>query len=47
MNPGGIIITHDYGWAAGVDQAFAEFFADKPEEPIELIGYQAMVVKLS
>jgi O-methyltransferase len=47
MNPGGIIITHDYACAAGVDQAFAEFFADKPEKPIELIGYQAMVVKLS
>jgi predicted O-methyltransferase YrrM len=47
LNPGGIIITHDYSWAAGVDQAFSEFFADKLEKPIELIGYQAMVVKLS
>lgn len=47
LNPGGIIITHDYSWAAGVDQAFSEFFKDKPEKPIELIGYQAMIVKLS
>jgi O-methyltransferase len=47
LNPGGIIITHDYSWAAGVDRAFSEFFTDKPEKPIETIGYQAMVVKLS
>jgi Macrocin-O-methyltransferase (TylF). len=47
LNPGGIIVTHDYSWAAGVDRAFSEFFMDKPEKPIETIGYQAMVVKLS
>lgn len=47
LNPGGIIISHDYVSAEGVNLAFAEFFADKPEAPIELIGYQAMVVKLS
>jgi hypothetical protein len=47
LNSGGIIITHDYSWAAGVDQAFSEFFMDKPEKPIELIGHQAMIVKLS
>lgn len=47
MNPGGIIITHDYSYAGGVDRAFSEFFVGKPEQPIELIGYQAMVVKLS
>jgi hypothetical protein len=47
MNSGGIIITHDYSWAAGVNQAFSEFFMDKAESPIELIGHQAMVVKLS
>jgi hypothetical protein len=33
--------------AEGVNLAFAEFFADKPETPIELIGYQGMVVKLA
>jgi len=47
MNPGGIIITHDYSWAAGVDRAFTEFFTDKREKPIELIGHQALVTKLS
>jgi hypothetical protein len=47
MNPGGIIISHDYVSAEGVNQAFEEFFADKPETPIELIGYQGMIVKLS
>ena len=47
VNPGGIITSHDYANAEGVNRAFAEFFADKPETPIELIGYQVMVVKLS
>jgi hypothetical protein len=47
LNPGGIIISHDYVHAEGVNLAFAEFFADKPETPIELIGYQGMVVKLA
>lgn len=47
LNSGGIIISHDYVCSEGVNLAFAEFFADKPETPIELIGYQAMVVKLS
>ena len=47
VNPGGIIITHDYITSDGVNRAFEEFFADKPESPIELIGYQGMVVKFS
>jgi O-methyltransferase len=47
MHLGGIIISHDYATALGVNLAFAEFFADKREQPIELIGYQAMVVKLA
>jgi hypothetical protein len=47
MNLGGIIITHDYISSDGVNRAFEEFFADKPESPIELIGYQGMVVKFS
>lgn len=45
LNPGGIIVSHDYVSAEGVNQAFEEFFADKPETPIELIGCQGMVVK--
>ena len=43
---GGILISHDYVILPGVTQAFADFFKDKPETPIELIGYQAMFVKL-
>lgn len=47
MTPGGIIISHDFLSADGVNRAFEEFFEDKPERPIELIsGYQCMVVKL-
>ncbi len=45
MSPGGIILCHDYLSAAGVVQAYAEFFADKIEPVIELSGYQCLVVK--
>jgi O-methyltransferase len=47
LNPGGILVCHDYLHVEGVTQAIAKFFADKPEGPIELIGHQVMVVKLS
>ena len=47
LSLGGIIISHDYTTAEGVDLAFDEFFSDKPETPMELIGYQVMVVKFS
>lgn len=47
MSPGGIILCHDYLSAAGVDRAYAEFFADKTEPVIELSGYQCLVVKTS
>jgi O-methyltransferase len=46
LSPGGILISHDYLTADGVNAAFSEFFADKPEPVIELAGYQCMVVKL-
>ncbi len=46
MSPGGIIISHDYVSADGVNRAFLEFFADKTEPIIELTGYQCMMVKL-
>lgn len=46
MSTGGILISHDYLNADGVTQAFREYFADKPEPVIELIGFQCMVVKL-
>lgn len=45
MCPGAILISHDYVTSDGVNTAFAEFFADKPEPVIELSGYQCMVVK--
>lgn len=47
LNPGGILFCHGYLIADGVNRAVAEFFADKREAPIELVGYQVMVVKLS
>ena len=46
MIQGGILISHDYSILAGVEQAFQEFFADKPEEIIDMPTTQCMVVKL-
>ncbi|MDY0170227.1 MAG: TylF/MycF/NovP-related O-methyltransferase [Thermoguttaceae bacterium] len=46
MNPGGVMISHDYSLLAGVKQAFQEFFAGRPEGVIELPTTQCMVVKL-
>lgn len=46
MSPGAIMISHDYVSADGVNAAFQEFFADKPEPVIELTGYQCLFVKL-
>lgn len=47
MVAGGIMVSHDYGLLAGVEQAFHEFFADKPEEIIDMPTTQCMIVKLS
>jgi O-methyltransferase len=47
LTRGGLLISHDYLSAEGVNRAFQEFFADKPERPLELAaGYQCMIVKL-
>ncbi len=46
MVPGGIMVSHDYSLLAGVEAAFTEFFADKPEPVIDLPTTQCMVVKL-
>ena len=46
MVHGGVMLSHDYGILAGVEQAFTEFFADKPEEVIELPTTQCLVFKL-
>jgi O-methyltransferase len=47
LSPGGVLISHDFVSADGVNRAFQEFFADKPEPVIELTGYQCLVVKLA
>ncbi len=46
MIPGGIMVSHDYGLLAGVEQAFQEFFHNKPEQIIDMPTTQCMVVKL-
>jgi hypothetical protein len=46
MVPGGIILTHDYSWLAGVRAACDQFLAQLPEMMIELPTSQAMLVKL-
>jgi O-methyltransferase len=45
MSPGGMLLSHDYLTSDGVTRAFSEFFADKPEAVLELIGHQCLVVK--
>jgi O-methyltransferase len=46
LNRGGILICHDYDTSAGVNRAFEEFFADKPEPYFDLVGSQCMFVKM-
>jgi predicted O-methyltransferase YrrM len=46
LNPGGVIVSHDYRWAPGVRTAFDDFFANRPEPVFALSGSQCMVVKL-
>jgi len=46
MNRGGIIISHDYHGSRGVQKAFEEFFADKPEPIVILPTSQCLVVKI-
>ncbi len=45
MLQGGVIISHDYSYLAGVREAFDEFLADKPERAVELPTSQAMLIK--
>lgn len=42
---GGVLISHDYTTAPGVQRAFEEFFYDKPEPIIEMSGTQCLIVK--
>jgi predicted O-methyltransferase YrrM len=45
MNPGGIILSHDYPYLDGVVKAFQEYFADKQVAVIPLAGNNCVVVK--
>ena len=45
MLPGGVIVSHDYSYLAGVHEAFDEFLADKPETVLELATSQGMLIK--
>jgi O-methyltransferase len=47
MNPGAILISHDYVEFAGVRRAFDGFFEHKSEPVIELSGNQCLVVKVT
>lgn len=46
MSRGGVIVSHDYIYAAGVKKAFDDFFKDKLEPIIELSGSQCLIVKV-
>ena len=46
LNKGGILVCHDFDTSAGVNRAFDEFFADKPEPYFDLVGSQCMFVKM-
>ncbi len=46
MSRGGILVCHDYDTSEGVNRAFEEFFADKPEPYFDLVGSQCMFVKM-
>jgi O-methyltransferase len=46
LQPGGILISHDYSNAEGVRRAFAEFFANRRDPVLEVALSQALVVKV-
>jgi O-methyltransferase len=46
LNKGGILICHDYHTATGVNRAFEEFFADKPEPYLDFVCSQCGFVKM-
>lgn len=47
MEPGAIIISHDYVEFPGVRKAFDEFFEHKSEPVVELSGNQCLVTKIA
>ena len=46
MNPGGILLCHDYPQIGGIVRAIHEFFAGEPESSLPLSGQQCLAVKL-
>jgi O-methyltransferase len=46
LNRGAILICHDYDTSAGVNRAFEEFFADKPEPYLDFVGSQCGFIKM-
>lgn len=46
MNPGGVIILHDYMTAEGVKKAVDEFMENKPEAVLESSWSQCLIVKI-
>jgi len=46
LSKGGILVSHDYDTSNGVNLAFEQFFADKPEPYFDLVGSQCMFVKM-
>ena len=45
MLPGGVIVSHDYSYLAGVREAFDEYLAGRPERVVELSTSQAMLIR--
>lgn len=45
LNPGGVVLSHDYPRLEGVAQAFDGFFSDQQASVIPLSGYQCMAIK--
>jgi O-methyltransferase len=45
MNPGGILLSHDYPQLNGVVMAFQQFFSDQPEAFLPLSGQQCLAFK--
>jgi hypothetical protein len=46
VNPGGMLLIHDYLWAEGVQKAVQEFFRTRPEPVLELAGAYCGIVKI-
>lgn len=45
MVPGGVMLSHDYGMLEGVEKAFTDYMADKPEPVIEQATTQCLIFK--